>query len=362
MILRSLSLENFRNFEERKFEFASETTLVIGANTSGKTSLLEAIYLLSGSESFRAERVEEMIKFGGEIARVKGKVGQVEQVGQVELEGVLTRGLINGKRVAKKRYLVNGVSRKRDKFTGNFFSVIFRPEEIDLIAGAPSLRRDYLDEVLSQVDRDYQRSILSYKKGIRARNKLLEKARGEPRLRQSLASQLYFWDKLLVKNGQLICQKRETYLEFVSRSLGEKADLQVEYQKNVITQRRLEEWREREIAIGMTMIGPQRDDFEIKATRNGQHVTRGGRNLAVYGSRGEHRLAVLYLKMAQLEYILERTDQKPVLLLDDIFAELDENFRKEVMKLIDKQQTIVTGIELEGIRIKGAEVIGLNKS
>lgn len=353
MILQKLSLENFRNFEKREFEFGRQTTLIIGPNTSGKTSLLEAIYLLASGGSFRAERIEEMIRFDNELARVRGMVGD----GETALEVVLTRGLINGKRVSKKYYLVNGVNRRITNFVGNFYAVLFRPEEIDLLTGAPSWRRDCLDEALAQVDRDYQRSILSYKKGLRSRNKLLEKAREKPQMRQVLQSQLYFWDRLLLKNGQLITQKREDYLGFVNQSLAEKSDFQVEYRKNMITLQRLEEWRQREILIGMTMIGPQRDDFKVKARGGKQQATR---DLAIYGSRGEHRLAVLYLKMAQLEYILEKTSERPVLLLDDVFAELDKDFRKEVIKLIDNQQTMVTGIELERIQLTKAQIIELS--
>lgn len=331
MTLRRISLQNFRNYSRKEFDFSLGMTLVIGPNTVGKTNLLEAIYLLATGKSFRAQVEQEMIAYGKDIARVKGKTKEEE------LEIVLTRGEIKGERVAKKRYLLNGVGKRKMDFVGHLTCVLFGPEDLELVVNSPSTRRDYLNAVLEQVDREYRRANLSYQKGLRQRNKLLEQIREKGRPK----SILFFWNKLLVENGEIITQKREELIDFINSQPDYFYDLVVAYKKSVISPARLEQYQSREIAAGMTLVGPHRDDFELRA---------GERNLHTFGSRGEQRVAVFSLKLAELEFMAEKGGQRPVLLLDDVFSELDQDHRKRILEIIPKQQTIITATDLQSIK------------
>jgi len=331
MIIKNLKLRDFRNYSQKDFSFSSGTTLVVGPNASGKTNLLEAICLLVTGKSFRAGIESEMIGYGKELAAVKAGLAPKES-----LEIILTMGELMGKRVAKKIYKVNGVNRRMMDFVGNLRAVYFGPEDLEIIINSPSIRRDYLDAVLVQVDKDYRRASLSYQKGLRQRNRLLEQIRDEGKPR----SVLFFWDKLLIENGTVITQKRQEYLDFVNQQPSYFGKLQIVYDKSVISPGRLEEYADGEIAAGMTLVGPHRDDFQI---------SQGERNLHAFGSRGEQRTAVFSLKLAELEFIAQKANDRPVLLLDDVFSELDHQHRERVLEVIPKQQTIITTTDLHQI-------------
>ncbi len=333
-MIQKIHLTDFRNFKDKIFEFSPKITVIIGPNASGKTNILESIFLLSTGKSFKARLEEEMINYGREIARVKGKLLSADI-----LEIVLTRGEINigttrSERVARKRLLVNGVGRRLVDFVGNLKITLFGPWDLELITQSPSTRRKFLDTVLSQVDREYRRASLSYDKGLRQRNRLLFRIR-----EQGISwSHLMFWDNLLVKNGDYIGSKREEFIKFINESKDfEGQDFSVIYDKSAISQARLEEYKDEEIAAATTLVGPHRDDFIV-------HLKKGSkpRELDKYGSRGEQRMGVLWLKLAELSYIEEVTSEKPTLLLDDIFSELDHEHRDIVMNLSKNQQTIIT--------------------
>jgi len=349
MKIKSLSLKGFRNYNKQVFELSDNTSLVVGKNGSGKTNALEAIHLLATGVSFRAKKSTEMIFYGQELARVSGDVSSDG------LEVVLTVGEVQGDKVPKKRYLVNGVVKRKMDFIGKLRVVLFRPEDIELVLGSPSIRRDYFDRVLEQADREYRRSNLSYQKGVRQRNKLLFRIREGEADRQ----QLLFWNKLLLKNGEIVSQKREEFLNYVNQKLEEKGlDLSLEYDRSVISEARLDQYAAAEVAAATTLVGPHRDDFLFIKQREGKLK----KDLSVYGSRGEQRMAVFQIKLAELEYAqhslgkpvkkLEskgyssstaiNNEERPVLLLDDVFSELDKSKRREVFKLLNKQQTIIT--------------------
>lgn len=327
MILKKLQLQNFRSYQKQEFEFSPRVSLVVGANTAGKTNLLEAIYLLATGKSLRAGVEQEMIRSGKEIARVKGKTEEEE------LEIVLTRGEVGGERVAKKQYLLNGVKKRKMDFVGCLRAVFFGPEDLDLVVDSPSTRRNYLDSVLEQVDREYRRASLSYQKGLRQRNRLLEQIRDRGLSR----SALFFWNKLLIENGEVMTQKRGELIDFINAQPNYFNDLQVIYHRNLISPARLEKYKDREVGAAMTLVGPHRDDFEFKDKE---------RNLHAFGSRGEQRIAVFSLKLAELEFITEKTGDHPVLLLDDILSELDHQRRQRLLEVIPQQQTIVTTIDI----------------
>lgn len=316
MILKKLTLQNFRSYQKQPFEFSGNTTLVLGNNGVGKTNLLEAIFLLATGSSFRADKDEQMVLYGQEFGRVEGHLDEVD------LAVVLTK---------PKRFLVGGVPKRKLDFVGNLRVVLFRPEDIDLVLGSPSMRRDYLDFVLEQADREYRRSSLSYKKGLRQRNKLLELIRDGKAQRR----QLLFWDELLVKNGTLISAQREEYLNFVNQKLTLR-NLKLVYDPSRISPARLEQYADNEVGAGKTLVGPHRDEFRFIYQRRGKLE----KDLSLYGSRGEQRMAVFGLKLAELEFAGEA-----ILLLDDIFSELDHDHRETVLSLLDKQQTIITATD-----------------
>ena len=365
MVLESLSLSHFRNFSKKEISFSGKSDLIVGPNSIGKTNILEAIYLLASGKSFRVKGVEsEMVEYGEEMARVVGKVGGGEQ--KTDLEIVLTRGEVMGERVAKKKYSVNGVYKRAGDFVGHLRAVYFGPEDLELVTDSPSLRRKYLDTVLSQTDRDYARASLSYEKGLRARNRILEEIK-EWRdtagfSEEVFRKRLYFWDQLLIRNGNILTSEREEYLNFLNSSkrfgVHQLTDegFEVEYDRSTISVERLAQYSQEEVAAGTTLVGPHRDDFRLKIR------VEEARDLAVFGSRGEQRLAILWMKLGELSFVKEKTSDLPVLLLDDIFSELDPKHRKLVLGVVHRQQTIMTTADIGMVDKKwltGVEIIEL---
>ncbi len=333
MILTSLRLQNFRSYQKKTFEFSPYTTLIVGPNTAGKTNILEAIMVLATGKSFRADVDREMIQWDQEMSNVRC------QMSNGELKIILTQGELLGQKVPLKKYLVNGVSRRSIDFVGNLRAVLFWPEHLELVTDSPSLRRRYLDSVLVQVDREYRRNLLSYERGIRQRNSLLE------RIKEGFAhrSQLLFWDQLLIKSGGYITDKRAAYIEFVNNNYNDYKvykNYTIQYDKSVISESRLDQYKDEEVAAKATLVGPHRDDFSFYIQ---------DKDLSKFGSRGEQRLAVLWLKLAELAFIQQEAGERPVLLLDDIFSELDHEHRHLVFDLIGKQQTIMTSADEESV-------------
>jgi DNA replication and repair protein RecF len=348
-MITAVKLSDFRNFRSKHLEFSDKVTLITGPNASGKTNILESVFLLSTGRSLKARVEEEMINYKKDIARITGVLSRNSPKSTHEgtpalglpvarhpsLEAVLTRGLIDigadhPEKVARKRLLVNGVAKRLIDFAGNLKAVLFGPWDLDLVTESPSLRRKFLDSVISQIDREYRRSVLSYEKGVRQRNRLLFRIREEGVSR----SQLSFWNQLLIKNGDYISVKRQEFIEFINKLPSPNSqDFQLEYDRSVISEGRLDQYAEEEVAAATTLVGPHRDDFIFKEKE---------RDLAAYGSRGEQRMGVLWLKMAELTFIEEKSGEKPTLLLDDIFSELDPGHREIVMNLTKNQQTIIT--------------------
>ena len=320
--LIKISLQNFRNYEKRTFEFGLKT-LIVGENGAGKSNIMEAVYLLATGKSFRADYESEMVSYDKDFFRVMGVIGEMGEMGVEMVEN-------------RKRFLVNGVPRRQVDFVGNLRAVLFCPQDMELVTGSPGGRRRYLDFVISQMDREYRRCLISYEKGLRQRNKLLEM------IREGLAqrSQLYFWDKLLIKNGEYITLKRGEYLTGLA-----------EYDKSTISETRLAQYEMEEVAAAATLVGPHRDDFIVNLA---------GRDVSKFGSRGEQRMAVLGLKEAEIKRLSdEDTKEQPLLLLDDIFSELDHRHREEVMSLVKNYQgqVIMTTVDRHLLPTNGEDTI-----
>lgn len=319
MKLVNLQLQNFRNYSKREFKFGDQT-LIIGQNGAGKSNILEAIYLLATGKSFRADRDTEMIQYNENHAIIQCQTLPAgRQVPNNEdLKVIITD---------RKKFEVNGVPRRMQDFVGKLKAVLFAPTDMDLITGSPGGRRRYLDFVISQFDREYRRSLVSYEKGLRQRNRLLEL------IRDNLAqrSQLFFWDRLLIKDGDYITLARSRYLANLSNHR-----YQTNYDKSVISETRLKQYELEEVAAATTLVGPHRDDFEVLYQE---------RDISKYGSRGEQRMAMLWLKQNEITVLSD--GDLPVLLLDDIFSELDHAHREEVLQIIATHklvggQTIMT--------------------
>ena len=342
-------MSDFRNYESKSFDFSDGVTVIAGENAKGKTNLLEAIYLLGVGESFRAKRTEEMVRFEQELGRVSGEV-PLSKKDVINLEVMVNGATIMGKIVNKRKYLVDGVSRRRKDILGYLPLVLFRPEDVDLISGAPDVRRKFLDRLMIQVDKVYEHSLSTYEQALRRRNRILDAVRDGTASRYSLA----FWDGLLIKHGQVIQDKRRELTDYIN-SLFEKSELfrklKIVYDLSVISESRMAQYADAEVAVGYTLVGPHKDDLIIK---------EGTRDLSIYGSRGEQRMAVLALKMGEIYYLEEKGKKKATLLLDDIFSELDEEHKQEVLRVMSGRQVIVTTADEEDLLMfKKAEIIKL---
>lgn len=333
MILKSLRLSNFRNYKKTKFSFAKETTFIIGPNTSGKTNLIEAIYFLTKGVSFKSEKDKDAVSYGEQLAKVEGELEEIE------LEVLITAPESFGKENAFKKYLVNGVSKRRIDFIGNFSAVFFFPVDLDIVIASPSVRRNFLDEVLESIDREYRLAILEYSKALRQRNKLLEQAQEKGRRDDKVFE---YWDETLIKNGKLITQKRADLIKFINSAQKDIFDFVTLYDHSIISKERLLQYQDAEVASGVTLVGPHRDDFSIQMfdpPAGGQATTH---DVKSFGSRGQQRLIVLQLKLLQLLFMEEKLGFRPAIILDDIFSELDKEHIDLVLELLGKQQTIIT--------------------
>lgn len=324
-MLNNLVLQNFRNYSKKSFEFGEGTTLIVGPNAVGKTNILEAIYILATGKSFRAENEKELVKEGQSVAKV-------------EADGLEI--LWDSRDRFSKLYRINGVGKRMVDFVGNLRAVLFSPQDIEIVADSPSTRRKYLDSILNLVYRDYRVAGRIYERAIRQRNRLLRRIREENLDR----GQLLYWDQLLINNGRVIHDRRREYLNFLG----------FPYDHSVISAQRLGKYASEEVAAATTLVGPQRDDFT---------VIKNGKNLHAFGSRGEQRLAVFDIKLRELAYVEKITGEKPTLLLDDIFSELDHANRHRILEVIPKQQTIMTTTDLhlvEKAAIKNFELVELS--
>ena len=330
MLIKKIQLDNFRSYTKKTFEFSPGTTLVVGANTAGKSNLLEAIFLLAFGKSPRADLDREMVrgeeKFGFVRATVAGSDDR-------DLEVVLTE--------TGKRFRVNGIGRRLTDFSRHFHVVLFSPEDLNLVIGNPDLRRRFLDFALGSADLRYARASTDFDQVRKRRNRLLEQ------INKGFASEeeLGFWDAKFLEHGTLLQDKRKEFFDEINPELLN-SELLLQYLPSGLTAERLIEYRPREIAAETSLIGPHRDDFEFLRINQS---TNQPVNLSSFGSRGEQRRAVLALKEAELRFVEKRIENRPVLLLDDIFSELDEENRARVFDLIGDGQTIITTTDINHV-------------
>ena len=322
-----------------------------GPNAAGKTSLLEAIALLAWGRSHRTTADGELIRWGADLARVEGHVGA-----QV-LEVAISRSGADG-RGGRKRIRVNGVGRRASALARSFRVVLFAPEEMLLVIGPPALRRTALDLLAIARFPAYADDLATYGRTLQQRNSLLRAIREELATRDQLA----FWDTAFLESGARIVEARRVLLDALAGPLAaahreiapEEADAGA-LTLRVVTNapavdgetaraalaRRLAETAEKEIWNGSTLIGPHRDDIAFDL---------GGRELAGFGSRGQQRTAILAFKLAELDLLTELDGKPPVLLLDDVFSELDPERRAHLVRRIATlPQAFVTTTTLDDL-------------
>lgn len=350
MKISSLKLTNFRNWSTDEFVFG-DVTIFIGPNGQGKTNIIESLYLASTGRSWRTSHDVEMTAWEEDYSRVTVKFKKDNSDKKLELfwQNNSSRTGGRGDKIIKQ-LKVNDVKHRLLDLLGVIPAVLFSPESIDLLNGAPALRRRFLDVLLSQTNRAYALNLLEYGKVLRERNKLLTHIKN----RKSKPDELDFWDGKLVQLGSAIMKKREEVISYFNKTLsadyekisGKEQKLSLRYKASVEIDRFadiLAASREREVEQATTAYGPHRDDFLF---------ILDSREVATFASRGEFRSVILALKMAELEYLTSKVGEKPILLLDDIFSELDHDRRMHLAKIVSGQQTIITTTDLDHIEPK----------
>ena len=334
-MLKHLELVNFRNWVKDSFDFA-KTTIIVGPNGAGKTNLIEAINLLSTGRSWRTKKDTEVISWGSDFAKIAGKA---ENEKSLNLE-IIIQPLLSFERPKIKQVKINGVKKKLTDILGLMPSVLFSPEEIQLIDGAPVLRRRFIDILLCQVNRKYALALLDLAKIIRGRNRLLYYLK----IGKANLNEIDFWDEKLVILGSFILTRRKQAIDDLNKDLsqiygeisGQEEKLQIKYKATVSGdnfQKILLLNRQKEIEHTATLYGPHRDDLVFLLEN---------KNITTFASRGEYRSAILALKVAEQKYLTKEKNFPPILLLDDVFSELDKRRRLHLVKVIKLGQTIIT--------------------
>ena len=349
MHLSQITLENFRSYHRQEFEFDPKVNLILGPNGSGKTNILEAIYFLSCGKSFRSSSLSQLINWDKSFTLVQGRLDDRQL--EVQLIKDPTKISLN------RKFIVDQVSNTRPKYLGILKTVVFEPEDIRLVAGSPSRRREFLDSVFTSTEWRYSQALSQYHRALKHRNELLDSIRQG----KSQRSELYYWDQSLIKNADIIHSYRQSFIKsinifFQTHPFSEIQTLSLNYRPSILTQEKLEKNYPLDLNIGYTQAGIHRDDFSF----DNSVFSAPDKNLAFWGSRGQQRLAVLALRLGQINYLEETYSQKPILLLDDIFSELDPEHRQLVVDICRKYQTIFTSAEKEITRfLPQATVIGL---
>lgn len=339
MNLKSLNLKNFRSHKNSSFEF-SPTTVIIGQNTAGKTNILESIYILSNGKSFRAHHDKDTIREGSDFTNIEAVVEKNLPAGgeEINLKAIfsLQRGYLS------KKFLVNNVARSQANFTFNFISSLFTPHDIELITDSPSVRRKYIDSVLYQAHKSYKHALATYEKALKHRNRMLYDMREGNK--QYKASDFDYFNNILIENGSILTSLRSEFVDFVNSSQKDIFDFTLFYDKSIMSLERLFKYHFEEQAVGVTLVGPQRDDFKFYFPNVIASAAKQSEPKPVqeFGSRGEERLTIFQLKVLEMDYLKKETGEVPVLLLDDIFSELDDTNIHKVFDLLPDQQTIIT--------------------
>lgn len=337
MIIKSLELMDYRNYEVLNIEFDRGTNILYGDNAQGKTNILEAIYMASTTKSHKGSKDKDIVRFGREEGHIRT---------YLERDGVETRVDMHLRRSRSKGIAIDGQKiKKAAELLGLCNVVFFSPEDLSIIKDGPSERRRFIDMELCQLDSFYLYNLNHYNKIVNQRNQLLKDLYFRPDLRETLN----IWDSQLVSFGSKIIERRKIFVEQLNEIIrdihlnlsGGKEEIRIVYEPNVD----LEEYeskmlgsQERDIKAKMTTVGPHRDDFCFVV---------GDIDIRKFGSQGQQRTAALSLKLSEIELVKRITKDTPILLLDDVLSELDSNRQNYLLNSIGDIQTIITCTGLE---------------
>lgn len=334
MIIESVDLQNYRNYEFLNMTFDNKINIIYGDNAQGKTNILESLYVCATSKSHRGSKDKDIIRFGNDEAHIKV---------MVKKHGMNYRLDMHLKKNKTKGIAVNGISiRRAVELFGIINIIIFSPEDMNIIKNGPSERRRFMDMELSQLDKIYLSNLVNYNKVVVQRNKLLKQLQfsGD----SGLVDMLDVWDMQLVRYGSEIIKRRMDFIDNInsiirpvhSKLSGNKEILNLRYIPCTTTDNFKDEVirsRERDIKFKMTNVGPHKDDVAFFI--NDKDVRK-------YGSQGQQRTCALSLKLAEIELVKKVINDTPVLLLDDVLSELDANRQNFLLDSIGDIQTIIT--------------------
>lgn len=332
MIIKSIELKNFRNYQDLKIIFDEKTNIFYGDNAQGKTNILEAVYLSGTTKSHKGSRDRDMILFGEQEGHLRTLVqkGSADYRIDIHLKKNKTKGIA-----------VNGVPIKK---AGDLFGianfVFFSPEDLSIIKQGPGERRRFLDLELCQLDRVYLHNLVSYNRIVMQRNKLLK----DLPFRRELEDTLDIWDMQLAEYGEKIIAGRERFITDLGEILsdihsnlsGGKEELQIFYEKNVSCAELydiIRKNRDRDLKMKTSTVGPHRDDLRFVIDDI---------DIRKFGSQGQQRTAALSLKLSEIELVKKIIHDTPVLLLDDVLSELDHNRQNYLLNSIHDIQTMIT--------------------
>ena len=346
MRIKKLKVENFRNLENLDIEFSEGVNIIYGNNAQGKTNIIESIYIFSFGKSFRANKDMELLKFDKEYFLSNIEIMKKDR----ELEMDFGFDKISNKKMIK----VNGVIQKKiSDIIGKLNVVVFKPEDIKIVTDSPSIRRKYIDYLISSISKSYLENITKYKKVMEERNNLLKeiklRLKGSKNLDETDSNFLDVYDKLLSKlNWEIynerkrVIEKLNNYIYDIHLKLTENyinnEKLHIKYVSNVAEDiekmyNNLNKSRLNDINKGYTSLGIHRDDYIISIN---------SLDVSIYGSQGQKKSSIISLKLSELKVIEEVIGEKPVLLLDDYMSELDEKRRLKFLDIIEDIQIIIT--------------------
>lgn len=332
MIIKSIQLKNFRNYDDLDISFDEGTNILYGDNAQGKTNILEAAYMSGTSKSHKGSKDKEMIRFGEDEAHLRTLVirgGREYQI-DMHLKKKRTKGIAINKMPIKRASELFGILN----------IVFFSPEDLNIIKNGPSERRRFLDAELCQLDKIYLSDLTNYNKILAQRNKLLKDMVFKPELKDTLS----VWDMQLVETGKKIIKRRKQFVEELNeivhdihyRISGEKEELFLKYEPNIddiIFEDELNRSKIRDLKLCQTSVGPHRDDLLFSIA---------GVDIRKFGSQGQQRTSALSLKLSEIELVRKSIKDTPILLLDDVLSELDSNRQNYLLNNISDTQTIIT--------------------
>ncbi len=341
MIIESLELSDFRNYESMKLNFSSGTNILYGDNAQGKTNILEAIFLCATTKSHKSAKDKEIIRFGKEEGHIRMNMIRDDATYRLDLHLRANRSkgiAIDGQRLKKASDLI-----------GRLNVVFFSPQDLSIIQDGPSERRRFMDMELCQLDPDYLFNLTRYGKVLQERNRLLKDWAEHPEYGPLIEVQ----DDQLVQYGRKIIEVREKFIQDLNALIGPihhgisggREDLSVYYEPNVTAASfgdQLRNAANRDRYLRQTTVGPQKDDFSFMVLHHDNPAATDAIDIRRFGSQGQQRTASLSLKLSEIEIVKAVKHDNPVLLLDDVLSELDSRRQNDLLSTIGGIQTIIT--------------------